>query len=62
MKQLIKIRKQWLINPSTKIESDKKLKQKFHQQNKQDLRKYLGNAKNMSLEELEEFDLDDEQR
>ena len=58
MKEQIKIRKQWLINPETKVEPSKKFKQKFQDDEDQDWSKYTGFVDKDKLKELE--DLEDE--
>ena len=57
MKDQIKIRKRWLINPETKVETSKKDKQRF--QEKDDFRKYLGPVNSDELDEMEE-DMEEE--
>jgi len=54
MKEQIKMRKQWLINPETQVH---KPKQKSRHEG-QNLNRYLGSINDEDLEELE--DLDDE--
>lgn len=52
MKNQIKIRRSWLIDPSTKVENSKKDKQKF--QEEEDFRNYLGKITPDDLDDLEE--------
>jgi len=59
MKDQIKIRKRWLIDPSTKVEPSKKIKQRF-QEEKDDFREYLGEFTREELEKIEEEDLEEE--
>jgi len=52
VKNQIKIRRSWLIDPSTKVENSKKDKQKF--QEEEDFRNYLGKITPDDLDDLEE--------
>jgi len=60
MKELIKVRKQWLINPQTQIQQSKKIKQKFQEEDEQDLQKYTGSISREDLEEIEEMEDDNQ--
>ena len=55
---MIKIRKQWLINPETQVHQSKKMKQRFEQEDDCDLRNYVGRKddveRELDLDELEE--------
>lgn len=53
MKEQIKIRKRWLINPASQIEIDKKTKQRFNREEDRDWNKYTGNISREDLEALE---------
>ena len=56
MKELIKVRKQWLINPQTQVHQSKKIKQRFEEESEQDWNKYTGHIEKKDLEELEEIE------
>jgi len=59
VKEQIKIRKRWLIDPTTRIEPSKK--QKFQEED-DDFRNYLGNITSDEVEEMEEQeDLEEKQ-
>ena len=53
-KEQIKIRRSWLIDPSSKVEESKKTKQKFREQEEEDWGKYTGFVSEEDLQELEE--------
>ena len=54
-KEILKVRKQWLISPETKVHQPKK--QKFIKE--QDLHHFTGNLKDIDLEELEDDEYED---
>jgi len=56
MKELIKVRKSWLLHPATKIEQSKKIKQRFQEENEKNWNKYTGNINRQDLEEIEEIE------
>ena len=56
MKELIKVRKKWLLHPATKIEQSKKIKQRFQKENDQNLNQYTGNINQEYLDELEDLE------
>jgi len=59
MKEQIKIRKSWLINPETQVQPNKKIKQRFKDED-QDWNKYTGYVDENDLEELEQLEDDKE--
>jgi len=60
MKELIKIRKKWLLDPSTKIEQTKKDKQKYKQEEDKDWKNLTGYIDQEDLQELEDLENDKE--
>jgi hypothetical protein len=60
MKEQIKIRKSWLLDPSTKIEPSNKIKQKFKEEKKQNWNKLTGYIKDEDLEYFEDKEDDKE--
>ena len=54
MKELIKIRKSWFLNPSTKIEEGQKFKQKFREDKDKDWEKLTGYIDDEDLKDFEE--------
>jgi len=56
-KDRIKIRKRWLIDPSTKVEPNKK--REMQEEEDDNFRQYLGNTSSAEIEQMEEEDSDD---
>lgn len=56
-KDRIKIRKRWLIDPSTKVEPNKK--REMQEEEDDDFRQYLGNTSSAEIEQMEEEESDD---
>jgi hypothetical protein len=53
-KELLKIRKQWLISPESKIHQPKN-KQKT-QRSDSDLRRFVGNVSDLDLDEMDDLE------
>ena len=56
-KDVLKIRKKWLIDPETQVHQSKKMKQRLEQEDDCDLRNYVGKKDDVELElELDELE------
>ena len=61
MKEQIKIRRKWLIDPDTKVETSKKFKQRYQDEEEQDWKQYQGLVvTDKILEEIESREDDKE--
>jgi len=61
MKELVKIRKQWLLDPTTKIHQSKKIKQRFQMKQNYNSQKYVGSVDEDYLNAIQEIDDDKEE-